>query len=161
SRARGQAGPRGAWPIVTPSVTAEPTAWPRMAASSRTVWATAGESLRRILVWLLGTFALTLRFGLRASTGSSAARPWSISPPRASGPEAVTRGHDEPHRAGQAVEDRHAGGGDLVALDVDIRVLISGHPRSQAQPGSDRQQQPPPAEHLPDLLTAFRTGHTD
>src|SRR5215204_4392535 len=30
------------------------------------------------------------------------------------GPEAVTGGQDEPHRAGQAIEDPHACGGDLV-----------------------------------------------
>src|SRR5262245_13027887 len=77
------------------------------------------------------------------------------------GSEAVAGGQDEPHRAGQPVEDRHAGGGDLVALDVDIGMLVSGHPRSEAKPGSKRKEKPPPAEHLPDRRMACLTRHTD
>lgn len=47
--------------------------------------ATARKSFCRIFEWLLATFALIRRFGLRASTGSSEARDASISstpPPR-------------------------------------------------------------------------------
>jgi hypothetical protein len=77
------------------------------------------------------------------------------------GPEAVARGYDEPHRAGQAFEHPHARGAELVELDIDLGVLVSAHPCSQAEQGGDRKEQPPAAEHLPDRLMACRTGHTD
>ena len=63
---------------------------------SRMAWATAAESLRRILLWLLATFALTLRFGVAGEHRIERGPP--LFHPPVPGPEAVSRGQEEAHR---------------------------------------------------------------
>jgi hypothetical protein len=133
--------------------------WSWAAAVSRTARATARNSLRRILEWLLATFALTLMFGLRRSTGSSAARICSISSSPAPRLAPVAR----TYRTGQvhAGEDRRDGGRYLVGLDVDLGVLVGGHPRSQAERAHERQQQAHPAEQAADPVTSILAGNAE
>jgi hypothetical protein len=74
-----------------------PTPWSQVTAISRTAAATARKSLRRILLWLLATVALTWLFGLRASTGSRLA---DACHQLRVGAQVAARGDDVPDRWG-------------------------------------------------------------
>ncbi|MFD4195797.1 hypothetical protein [Amycolatopsis thermoflava] len=62
------------------------------------------------------------------------------------------------HRAGHALQHQSESRGDLVQLEVDLGVLLGGHPRGHPERARQGQQEPHAVEHLPDPFLALFAG---